>query len=64
MSPAAVRRRKKARANIEDAVRGFLESAEAKGTLTEILEEAGYERVGSEWKAPEFVGLDRVTMRL
>jgi predicted RNase H-like HicB family nuclease len=54
----------KARVNIEDAVRGFLEVAEAKGTLDEILEEAGYERVGSEWKAPEFVGLNRVTMRL
>jgi|SRR2546422_4165083 len=54
----------KARANIKDAVRGFLEAAEDKGTLDEILEEAGYERVGNEWKAPEFVGLDRVTMRL
>jgi predicted RNase H-like HicB family nuclease len=54
----------KARIDIEDAVRGFLEAAEAKGTLNEILEEAGYKRVGSEWKVPEFVGLDRVTMRL
>ena len=54
----------KARSNIKDAVRGFLEAAEHKGTLDEILEEAGYEHVGNEWKAPEFVGLDRVTMRL
>jgi hypothetical protein len=45
-------------------VRGFLEAAEDKGTLDKILEEAGYQRVGSEWKAPEFVGTDRVTMRL
>jgi predicted RNase H-like HicB family nuclease len=54
----------KARTNIQDAVRGLLEAAEHKGTLDEILEEAGYKRVGNEWKAPEFVGLDRVTMRL
>jgi predicted RNase H-like HicB family nuclease len=54
----------KARANIKDAVRGFLEAAEHKGTLDSILEEAGYERIGNEWKAPEFVGLDRVNMRL
>jgi len=54
----------KARANIKDAVRGFLEAAEDKGTLDEILEEAGYQRIGAEWKAPEFVGIDRVTMNL
>ena len=54
----------KARANIQDAVRGFLEAAEGKGTLDEVLEEAGYQHVGTEWKAPEFVGVDRVNMRL
>ena len=53
-----------ARKNIQDAVRGFLEVAQNKGTLDEILEEAGYQHIGSEWKAPEFVGLDRVTMHL
>ena len=52
----------KARANIEAAVRGFLETAEAKGTLMEILEQAGYKRVGSEWKAPEFISLYRMTV--
>jgi len=54
----------KARANIQDAVRGFLKAAEAKGTLDDILEESGYQHIGNEWKAPEFVGVDRVTMRL
>ena len=55
----------KARANIKDAVRGFLEAAEDnKGILDEILEEAGYQRIGAEWKGPEFVGIDRVTMNL
>jgi len=38
----------KARTNIQDAVRGFLEAAEDKGTLDEILEEAGYERAASD----------------
>jgi len=53
------------RANIKDAVRGFLEAAEDnKGILDEILEEAGYQRIGAEWKGPEFVGIDRVTMNL
>ena len=56
--------REQARVNINDAVRGFIEVAEDKGTLNEILEEAGYERVGNEWKAPEFVSLDRLTMTL
>jgi predicted RNase H-like HicB family nuclease len=55
--------REKARANIQDAVRGFIEAAEDQGTLDEILEEAGYERIGSDWKAPE-VSVDRVTMTL
>jgi predicted RNase H-like HicB family nuclease len=51
-----------ARKNIRDAVRGFLEASAEMGTLTEILEEAGYERDGETWRAPEFVSLDRLTM--
>ena len=51
-----------AQRNIKDAVRGFLETSEAKGTLDEILEEAGYEREGEEWKAPKFVSSDHLTM--
>ena len=55
----------KARTNIQqDAVRGFLEVSEDKGTLGEILEEAGYQQENGEWKAPEFVSLDRLTMSL
>ena len=64
---AAKRRKRRAPiyANIKDAVRGFLEAAEDnKGILDEILEEAGYQRIGAEWKGPEFVGIDRVTMNL
>ena len=51
-----------ARKNIRDAVRGFLETSADMGTLSEILEEAGYERVGEGWRAPEFVSLDRCTL--
>jgi predicted RNase H-like HicB family nuclease len=51
-----------ARKNIRDAVRGFLETSADMGTLGEILEEAGYERLGETWRAPEFVSLDRFTL--
>lgn len=49
------------RKNIRDAVRGFIETSRDLGTLTEILEEAGYVREGDTWRAPEFVSLDRFT---
>ncbi len=48
-----------ARRNIRDAVRGFLEASAEMGTLTEILEEAGYQNRSGSWEAPEFVSLDR-----
>jgi predicted RNase H-like HicB family nuclease len=51
-----------ARKNIRDAILGFLETSAEMGTLTEILEEAGYERDGETWRAPEFVSLDRLTV--
>jgi predicted RNase H-like HicB family nuclease len=46
-----------ARRNIRDAVQGFLETSAAMGTLDVILEEAGYQRNGDRWEAPEFVAL-------
>lgn len=48
-----------ARKNIRDAVQGFLETSADNGTLDDVLEESGYQRSGSKWIAPEFVGLDR-----
>ena len=51
-----------ARKNIRDAVEGFLATSADRGTLAQILEEAGYERVGDSWRAPEFVSLDRFTL--
>ena len=53
-----------ARRNIQDAVRGFLETAAEMGTLQEILEEAGYSTDGNNWRAPEFVSLDRLSLTL
>jgi predicted RNase H-like HicB family nuclease len=53
-----------ARRNIRDAVRGFLAASADMGTLEEILEEAGYRKEGDDWRAPEFVSLDRLTMSL
>jgi predicted RNase H-like HicB family nuclease len=44
-----------ARRNIQDAVRGFLETAGDRGTLDEILEECGYRFEGGRWKEPEIV---------
>jgi len=34
------------------------------GTLGEILDEAGYRQDGDDWRAPEFVSLDRLTMSM
>jgi predicted RNase H-like HicB family nuclease len=53
-----------ARRNIRDAVRGFLATSANMGTLDEILQEAGYEREGDQWRAPEFVSVDRLTMSI
>jgi hypothetical protein len=53
-----------ARRNIRDAVRGFLATSAEMGTLDEILQESGCERVGTTWHAPEFVSVDRLTMSL
>jgi predicted RNase H-like HicB family nuclease len=53
-----------ARRNIRDAVRGFIGASADLGTLDEILEEAGYQQEGDEWRAPEFVSVDRLTMSI
>jgi len=51
-----------ARHNIRDAVRGFLATGAEMGTLSDILEEAGYEPEGDGWRPPEFVSIDRLAM--
>ncbi len=44
-----------ARTNIQDAVRGFLETIADQGRLDEILSECGYYRDGNEWRAPQLI---------
>jgi len=51
-----------ARKNIQDAVRGFLASSHERGTLREILSEGGYALEGGQWRAPEFVSVDRLAV--
>jgi predicted RNase H-like HicB family nuclease len=53
-----------ARKNIQDAVRGFLQTSQEMGTLREILEEAGYRLEGESWRPPEFVSLDQSSLIL
>lgn len=52
----------KAKANLRDALKGFLKSAAKLGTLTAILEEAGYTYRHKHWNDPELVVMDRVTI--
>ncbi|MEK7208179.1 MAG: hypothetical protein AAB699_01360 [Patescibacteria group bacterium] len=51
-----------AKANLRDAIRGFLLSAYKKGTLAEILEEAGFVKEKRAWRDPYLVSLDRLTL--
>ena len=54
-----------ARRNIRDAVRRLPCSTSAEmGTLSDILEEAGYEPEGDGWRAPKFGSVDRLTMNV
>lgn len=53
-----------ARRNIQDAVKGFLETAEEMGTLNDVLEESGYRFEQGHWHAPEFIALDHSSVGL
>lgn len=48
-----------AHAHLREAVTLFLEEAERMGTLTAILEEAAYTRVGNRWQPPEVISTER-----
>jgi len=54
----------KARQNLLEAVRLFLEEAGKAGTLEQVLEESGYVRRKSAWQAPELVSTQRASLRL
>ena len=54
----------KAKANLLEAVRLFIEEAEHMGTLDQILEEAGFVRHKQTLQSPKFITTQRATMPL
>jgi predicted RNase H-like HicB family nuclease len=56
--------KQKAFKNLKEAVGLFLEEAEKKGSLREILEEAGYTKKRNGFTAPKFISLQKVTLPL
>ena len=53
-----------AKAHLVEAVEAFVEEAQRMGTLTDILEEAGYELTPEGWKAPDFLTQERAKVAL
>ena len=51
-----------AKSNLQDALMGFLKSAQKLGTLDEILEEAGYARKNKVWVEPQLVLTGRLSL--
>lgn len=49
-----------AKENLKDAIRGFLLSAHKKGTLPEILEDAGFVRTSKSWREPNLVSFGHI----
>ena len=54
----------KAQKNLLEAVRLFLEEAEKKGSLNQILEEAGFVEHKEKFEGPKFITTRRVTLPL
>jgi hypothetical protein len=48
-----------ARAAVDEAVKLFIRTAEEHGTLTEVLEDAGYGFDGAHWKSPDWIGIEK-----
>jgi predicted RNase H-like HicB family nuclease len=56
--------RERARRNLLEAVRLFLQEAERMGTLEQILQEAGYVRHKQKLKGPKFITAQPVSLSL
>ena len=54
----------KAQKNLLEAVRLFLEEAERKGSLKQILEEAGFVQRRKRFEGPKFIATRHVTLPL
>lgn len=52
-----------ARKNIREAAELFIDGLEEKGTLTQVLEEAGF-TLENDWEAPEFVAFEKMKLAL
>ena len=48
-----------ARLAVDEAVRLFLQTADTQGTLTGVLEDAGYPFDGKRWQSPDWVGIEK-----
>lgn len=48
-----------ARAALDEAVKLFIKTAEDHGTLTEVLEDAGYENDGAQWHCPDWISIEK-----
>ncbi len=46
-------------AALDEAVKLFLNTARDHGTLDEVLEDAGYGFDGTQWRSPDWVGVER-----
>lgn len=52
-----------ARKNIREATELFIEGLEQNGTLTQVLEEAGFV-LDDDWRAPELVAFEKMKLAL
>ena len=48
-----------ARIAVDEAVRVFIATAGAQGTLEEVLEDAGYRRESQAWRSPDLLGIEQ-----
>ena len=56
--------KEKAIKNLKQAVRLFLEEANKRGTLNQILEEAGYRKDKQKLAPPKFISVQRMSLPL
>jgi predicted RNase H-like HicB family nuclease len=56
--------KEKAIKNLKQAVRLFLEEANKRGTLNQILEEAGYSKDKQKLAPPKFISVQRMSLPL
>ena len=50
-----------AKESLKEAVEGFLEECETMGTLEEVIQEAGFEKKGSQWLPRQPVAAELLT---